>query len=104
MSFFFNPKKVAIIGATAHPRKFGNVVTENILSNKDRDYDVFLVSLKKQQINGLETYQSILDINEDIDVAIILVPARAVEEVVDNCIKKQVKGIIIVTGGFGEIN
>jgi len=104
MSFFFNPKKVAIIGATAHPRKFGNVVTENILSNKDREYEIFLVSLKKQPINGLETYQSILDIPGEVDIAIILVPARAVEEVVDNCIKKPVKGIIIVTGGFGEIN
>jgi len=104
MSFFFNPKKIAIIGATAHPRKFGNVVTENILMNKDREYEIFLVSLKKQKINGLDTYQSILDIPGDIDVAIILVPARAVEEVVDNCIKKPVKGIIIVTGGFGEIN
>ncbi|MHA1452900.1 MAG: acetate--CoA ligase family protein [Promethearchaeota archaeon] len=103
-SIFFNPKKVAIIGATAHPRKFGNVVTKNILMNQDRDYEIFLVSLKKQPINGLEPYQSILDIPGDIDVAIILVPARAVEEVVDNCIQKTVKGIIIVTGGFGEIN
>jgi acetyl-CoA synthetase (ADP-forming) len=104
MSFFFNPKKVAIIGATSHPRKFGNVVTENMLSNKDRNYEIFLVSLKKQHINGLETYQTILEIPSDIDVAIILVPAGAVEEVVDDCIKKPVKGIIIVTGGFGEIN
>lgn len=104
MSFFFNPKKIAIIGATAHPRKFGNVVTQNILSNKDREYEIFLVSLKKEPINGLETYPSILDIPNDIDIAIILVPAPAVEEVVDSCIKKPVKGIIIVTGGFGEIN
>lgn len=103
-SIFFNPKRVAIIGATANPQKFGNVVTENILSNKDREYDVYLVSLKKQSINGLETYQSILDIPEEIDIATILVPARAVEDVIDNCITKKVKGIIIVTGGFGEIN
>ena len=53
MSFFFNPKKVAVIGATANPRKFGNVVTQNILSNKNRDYEVFLVSLKKQNLNGI---------------------------------------------------
>jgi len=104
MAFFFTPKKIAIIGATANPRKFGNVVTENILSNKDRQYDVYLISLKKELINGLTPYQSILDIRDNIDIAIILVPAEAVEEVVDECIHKSVKGIIIITGGFGEID
>ncbi|MBN2156001.1 MAG: CoA-binding protein [Candidatus Lokiarchaeota archaeon] len=104
MEYFFNPKKIVVVGATANPRKFGNVVTSNILSNKERDYIVYLVSLKKQKINGLGTYESILDIPDSIDLAIILVPAPAVEEIIDSCIKKAVKGIIIVSGGFGEIN
>lgn len=102
--FFFYPKTIAVIGATNNPKKFGNAVTINILKNKNLQSEIFLVSPKSQEIAGLKCYKSILEILKDIDIAIILVPARVIDEVIDQCIEKKVKGIIIITAGFGEIN
>ena len=102
LSVFFYPESIAIIGATSDPKKFGNAVTTNILKNKDLTSKVYLVSHGSKEIEGIKTYNSILDITAEIDIAIILVPANFVESVVDQCIEKKIKGIIIVTSGFGE--
>ncbi|KKM88114.1 hypothetical protein LCGC14_1262010 [marine sediment metagenome] len=104
VSFFFYPKTIAVIGATDNPQKFGNAVTINILQNKNLISELFLVSLKSKEISGLKCYLSVLDIPKDIDVAIILVPAKAIDNVIDQCISKKVKGIIIITAGFGELS
>ncbi|MHA2185943.1 MAG: CoA-binding protein, partial [Promethearchaeota archaeon] len=104
ISFFFYPRSIAVIGATSNPKKFGNAVTINILQNKNITKDIFLVSRNSREISGLKCYNSILDIPREIDIAIILVPAQYIDEVIDQCIEKQVKGIIIITAGFGEIN
>ncbi|GAH15444.1 unnamed protein product, partial [marine sediment metagenome] len=96
LSLFFYPKSIAIIGATADPKKFGNAVTTNILKNKNLTSKVYLISHGSKEIEGLKSYNSILDISGEIDIAIILVPANVVNSVVDECIKKKVKGIIIV--------
>ncbi|TFG24880.1 MAG: acetyl-CoA synthetase [Promethearchaeota archaeon] len=101
---FFYPKSIAIIGATANPKKFGNAVTINILKNKDLISELYLVTKNAKEISGRRCYRSILDVSEQIDIAIILVPSKAVEAVIQECIEKKVKGIIIVTAGFGEIN
>jgi acetyltransferase len=104
LSVFFYPKSIAIIGATADPKKFGNAVTANILKNKNLTSKLYLISHGSKEIEGLKTYRSILDVSDAIDIAIILVPANVVDSVIDQCIKKKVKGIIIVTSGFGEID
>lgn len=104
ISKFFFPKTIAIIGATADQKKFGNAVTMNILENESLESEVFLVSHGSKEICGISTYESILDVDNDIEIALILVPAKHVESVIDDCIQKKVKGIIIVTAGFGEIN
>jgi acetyl-CoA synthetase (ADP-forming) len=104
LDFFFYPKNIAIIGATANPKKFGNAVTVNILSNKNLKSKLFLVSHRTEEILGMQCYTSLLEINDKIDLAIILVPAKNVSQVIDDCISKDVKGIIIITSGYAEIN
>lgn len=104
ISKFFYPNTIAIIGATANPKKFGNAVTMNLLKNDKLESEIFLVNHKGKEINGIPTYKSILDIPEEIDIALVLVPAKYVEGVIDECIQKEVEGIIIVSAGFGEIN
>ncbi len=101
---FFNPNSIAIIGATADPKKFGNAVTVNLLENPSPEYKLFPVNPKGEMIANKQAYTSILNIEEEVDLAIILVPAKAVEIVVDECIQKKVKRIVIVTAGFGEID
>ncbi|TFF93306.1 MAG: hypothetical protein EU543_03925 [Promethearchaeota archaeon] len=104
ISKFFNPQNIAVIGATSDPKKFGNAVTMNLLNIHDLNCKIFLVTHGSKTICDIPTYKSVLDISEEIDIAIILVPGKYVENVVEECIHKEVKGIIIVSAGFGEIN
>jgi acyl-CoA synthetase (NDP forming) len=104
ISLFFSPKTIAVIGATANPKKFGNAVTINILRNKDLTSELYLITQNAKEILGINCYKSILDVQKEIDLAIILVPAKAVDGVIDECVEKHVKCVIIITAGFGEIN
>ena len=104
ISLFFSPKTIAVIGATANPKKFGNAVTINILRNKDLTSELYLITQNTKEILGIKCYKSILDVQKDVDLAIILVPAKAVDGVIDECIEKHIKCVIIITAGFGEIN
>jgi acetyl-CoA synthetase (ADP-forming) len=104
VEFFFNPKTIAVIGATANPKKFGNAVTINILQNKELECELFLITKSSQEVKGIKCYPSILEVQKAIDLAIILVPSEIVDSVIDDCIQKKVKGIIIITAGFGEID
>ena len=104
ISHFFYPNSIAVIGATANPKKFGNAVTINILRNKELTSELYLITQNSKEILGIKCYKSILDVHKDIDLAIILVPAKAVNDVIDECIEKHVESVIIVTAGFGEIN
>lgn len=103
-NLFFSPNSIAIIGATEDPKKFGNAVTSNIVKNPKLTAKIFPISRSSSTILGLTAYRSILDVPESVDLAIILVPAKFVPSVVDDCIEKKVKRIIIVTAGFGEIS
>ncbi len=101
---FFYPKTIAVIGATADPKKFGNAVTVNLLENDQLESEIFPINPKSTEILGLKSYSSILEVDKEVDLAILLVPSKAVSLVVDQCIEKLVKRIIIVSAGFGEIN
>ncbi|MHA1687213.1 MAG: acetate--CoA ligase family protein [Candidatus Heimdallarchaeaceae archaeon] len=101
---FFYPKTIAVIGATADPKKFGHAVTENLLENKELKAEIYPINPKADEIMGLKSYKNIKEIPKSIDLAIILVPAKVVPMVIDDCIEKQVKRIVIVSAGFGEIN
>lgn len=101
---FFYPNSIAVIGATANPKKFGNAVTINILRNRDLESDLYLITKGSREIEGIKCFKSILDIPYKVDIAIILVPSNIVEMIIEECIEKKVKGIIIVTAGFGEID
>ncbi|MHA1519996.1 MAG: acetate--CoA ligase family protein [Promethearchaeota archaeon] len=101
---FFNPRTIAVVGATEDPSKFGNAVTLNIVKNPNLKAKIYPISRSSPKIMGLTAYPSIHDVPDSIDLAIILVPAKVVPLIVDQCINKPVKRIIIVTAGFGEIN
>jgi len=101
---FFYPETIAIVGATADPKKFGNTVTVNLVENENVTSELFPINPKSSEILGLKSYPSVIDVPKEIDLAIILVPSKAVPIVVDQCIEKKVKRIVIVSAGFGEIN
>ena len=98
LNFFFNPKTVAIIGAS-ESLKFGHTMTKYLLKSSFKTYPV---NIRKEKIFGYKTYKRISDIPEQIELAIIIVPNENVLEAVMDCVKSNVKGIIIETAGFAE--
>jgi len=96
------PKSVAVIGASATPGKIGHTVLLNL---KESGYQggIYPVNPGEQEIMGYKCYASVLDIQEAVDSAIITIPAKFVMETIDQCGKKGVKGLIIITSGFSEV-
>ena len=97
---FFNPKSIAIIGASADKNKVGYALVNNILKGAKRD--IYPVSITEKEILGLETYKSIKEIDGDIDLALIAVRADIVPTILEECATKNVKNVIIISAGFKE--
>lgn len=102
MKRFFNPGSVAVIGASDKKGKVGRILVENIRQNNK--LKLFPVNPKRKKVAGIKYYSTILDINENIDLAIIATPARFVLPIVRQCAqrKKPIKNIIIISAGFAE--
>ncbi|MFX1434846.1 MAG: acetate--CoA ligase family protein [Promethearchaeota archaeon] len=95
---FFEPKSIALIGAS-ESFKFGYWTTEYLLQS---DFKTYPVNPNKDFIFGHKTYRNVKDIPNQIDLAIIIVNNDRVLESVKNCVEKGVKGIIIESAGFAE--
>jgi acetate---CoA ligase (ADP-forming) len=98
LDFFFNPKTVAIVGAS-ESLKFGYSMTNYLLNSSFKTYPI---NISKEKIFGYRAYKRITDIPDEIELAIIIVPNDNVLEAVMDCAAKNVKGIIIETAGFAE--
>ncbi len=97
----FNPQSVAIVGASEKEGKVGNVIAKNIL-NLGFAGDVFLVNPKHQQLFGEKCYASLNDIEAAVDLAIIVVPAKFVNKVIDDA-GDRIKNFVVISAGFSEI-
>ena len=101
LDVIINPASIGVIGASDRVGSVGYAVFHNILDGhfKGRLYPV---NNKRSKIQNIKAYPSILDIDKEIDLAIIVVPSPMVEKIVDECAAKGVKGIIIISAGFKE--
>jgi acetyl coenzyme A synthetase (ADP forming)-like protein len=97
----FSPKSIAVIGASRSPMKIGYEILQNILV-QGYTGKVFPINPETPQIMGLKTQPSVIAVKDDIDLAIIAVPAEFVPKVMTECAKKKVKGAIVISSGFGE--
>lgn len=96
------PKSIAVIGASNTKGKLGWNVFYNLLTHGYKG-KLYPVNPKAKEIQGVKAYQSISEINDEIDTAIVLVPARQTPQVVEECCKAGAKYIIIESAGFGEL-
>lgn len=101
---FFNPQSVAVVGVSESPEKLGSVVFRNML---DADYkgNLYAVNPKNagQELYGKKCFANIRDIKEELDLVVIVVPAKFTMPVIDDCITNKTKNISIITAGFGEV-
>jgi acyl-CoA synthetase (NDP forming) len=100
---FFEPQSVAVIGASGTPHKAGNDVIKNIVAN-EFEGQLYLVNPKGGEILGHRVYPSIQDLPENIDQAIIILPARATPQAIRDCAAKGAKSIVLAAGGFAEVD
>jgi acetyltransferase len=97
----FNPKSVAIIGASDEEGSVGYAIVKNF-TTLGYAGKVYFVNIRKPEILGVKTYQTVGQIPEPVDLAMIATPAKTVPDVVEQCGKAGIKGAIIVSAGFKE--
>ena len=97
----FNPKSIAIIGASSEKGKVGNSIAKNILS-LGYEGKVFLVNPKRKNILGKKCYSDISEIKEKVDLAIIVIPAKFVNETIKKSANK-IKNFVVISAGFSEV-
>jgi acetyl coenzyme A synthetase (ADP forming)-like protein len=97
-----SPKSIAVVGATNRPGSVGLAVFRNIL---DAGFEgvLYPVNLKAKSIQSVKAYPALMDIPDEVDLAVIIVPAESVCSVMEEAGKKGVKGAIVISAGFREI-
>ncbi|HLB68517.1 MAG TPA: acetate--CoA ligase family protein [Thermoplasmata archaeon] len=98
----FNPRSIAIIGASRHRGKVGYMIMRNLITNEYQG-KLFPVNPNADSVWGIKAYPSVLDVPDTVDLAIITIPADLVLPVVEQCARKGVKGLVVITAGFREI-
>ena len=100
LSSIFEPASIAVIGASGNEMKWGGRILKNIL--RGFRGPVYPVNPKEANIQGLAAYPSVLDIPDKVEMAVIAVPSQFVLTVAEECGKKGVKGLVVISAGFSE--
>jgi len=97
-----SPKSIAVVGATNRPGSVGLATFKNLLQAGYQGI-LYPVNPKSKSIQGVKAYPSLTDVPDNVDLAVIVVPAEIVPSVVKEAIQKQVKGCVVITAGFKEV-
>jgi acetyltransferase len=98
----FSPRSVAVVGASTTPGKVGHDIFANILKGGYRGI-LYPVNPNAKSVLSVRAYPNILDIPDDVDLAIIILSPRVALKAIKEAIKKGVKGVVIVSAGFREV-
>ncbi|MBD3354633.1 hypothetical protein GF361_01450 [Candidatus Woesearchaeota archaeon] len=107
----FKPKSVAVIGASRDPDSVGYGILKNIVKGCvfENEYckpfkgRIYAVNPNADKILNIRSFPKITEIKEDVDLAVIAVPAKIVPSVMMDCVKKKVKAMIVISAGFAEL-
>lgn len=95
------PRSIAVIGASRRADSLGQAVFRRLLAG-DFDGPVYPVNSEADVVASVRSHRSILDIPDEIDLAVVVVPADQVPEVIEQCGRKRVQGLVVVSAGFAE--
>jgi 4-hydroxybutyryl-CoA synthetase (ADP-forming) len=101
-SDFLAPKSIAIIGASDKEGSVGRTITSNIL--KGYKGKVYPISPTRDKVFDIPAYKTVLDVKESIDLAVVVTKNDIVPAVLEECGKKKIKGVIVITAGFKEVD
>lgn len=98
----FRPRSIAVVGASRSRGSIGREILHNLI-----DYGfngmVFPVNPKASVVHSIKCYRSVLEVPEEIDLAVVVVPRPLIMRVVEECGLKGVKGLVVITAGFKEV-
>jgi len=97
----FNPKSVAVIGASSFLGKWGYNLLSRLISTRS-GIQVYAINDREAEVLGLKAYNNILDVPEQVDMATITVPHKHLPEVMRDCARKGVKVAIVISSGLAE--
>lgn len=106
MHAFFNPSSVAVVGASKKINKAGHVIFKNFAENKRRGFfkgELYPVNPHEESILGFECYPSLTKIPGELELVVIVVPAKHVLNIMKDAASKKVKAAVIISSGFSEI-
>ncbi|NLE79525.1 MAG: GNAT family N-acetyltransferase [Rhodococcus sp.] len=101
MKNVLNPRSVAVIGASGDRSKVGSAVLVNLLRGGFTG-PVYPVNAESRSIRGVRAYKTVREIPDEVDLAVVAVPAEAIDAVLDDCLDKGVKALVVVSAGFSE--
>ena len=102
MDCFFRPRSVAIVGASRNPKKIGHVMLRNFIEGRFSG-KIYPINPNADSMFELPCYPSVLKVPGSIDLVVISVPAPLVPRILDECGRKRVPAVIIISGGFAEV-
>ncbi len=101
IDYIFNPSSIAVIGASAEEKKVGYAILKNLINSFTGK--VYPVNPARAEILSLKCFPSVSAIPDRVDLAVIVIPAKAVAEALKDCAGAGVKGVIIISAGFKEV-
>jgi 3-hydroxypropionyl-CoA synthetase (ADP-forming) len=103
MDEFFNAKSIAIIGASTKPGKIGYEIVGS-LAETGFEGNIYPIHLKEAPIHGLKSYKSIGDVPGEVDLAVVVTASQKAPGIIEECGKKGIKAVVIISGGFKELS
>ena len=97
---FFSPESIAVVGASDNPKKVGHILMKKLLNFKGK---VIPINPQHREVLGKKSYASLTEYSGDLDLVIIAIPSQKVEKIIEECGKKQIKNVIVISAGFSEI-
>jgi acetyl coenzyme A synthetase (ADP forming)-like protein len=101
LEHIFNPKSVAMVGASNEKGKMGHLFMSNIITGGWKG-KIYPINLKEPEVQGYKAFPTVKSVPEDVDLAIVVVPPKFVASVMKDCADKGVKGAVVITAGFKE--
>ncbi|MGH9918241.1 MAG: acetate--CoA ligase family protein, partial [Nitrososphaerales archaeon] len=102
LEFLLSPRSIAVIGASHKAEKIGNIVFRNLAATFGGR--LYAVNSTAGSVEGTEAFSGVSLVDGEVDLAVIAVPRDAVPDVMEDCAKKRVKGAVIITSGFREVD
>ncbi len=102
LSSLFYPQSIAVIGASRQPGSVGHALLANLIDSRFQGI-VYPVNPKAKSILGIKCFSSVLEIPDQIDLAVVIVPALYVSNILEECGQKDIKSAVVISAGFKEI-